>query len=451
MKIKFKNIILLSILSIVLFSIFINSFIFGGLINNYFKGYILEEYNNEIEKIKSISVNYLENNELTKNQIILQFENFIEDPIAEIELYDDSGNYILGTENTMTNMHNRMMNMRNSDIDTETDIYSLEIDEVLLGYLEIKRNMKIENTENINYFYGSLIRGSLVSIFVVSLLAIIISIAYSKRISFDFKKTVELANQIDHNEEINLKESKIKEIKEIQNTLSSISTKLKIKRTLRKEELDKLTHEIKTPIMILKSNLEGKKDGVVDFDKKRINSLIEEVDNLSKITENIKEIFEYEKNNKKLNITTFNLNEEIKKIYKGMKYQFEKKNIELEFVSNKKIEITSDKSLLNQSIYNLLSNAYKYSNSSKVLIKIEEFESKVDILIKDNGKGIDKKYIKNIFEAYYRVPTEKIGGSGLGLFITKNNIEKINGTIKVESDKHQGTKFIIELPKNIKS
>lgn len=442
---------MLSILSIVLISIIINSFIFGGFINNYFKGYIIDEYNSKIERIKKISVDYLEDSELTKNQITLQLENFIEDPIAKIDIYNDQGNHILGTGNTMMNMHNRMMNMRNSNIDTETDIYSLEKNEILLGYLEIERNMKIENTEKINYFYGSLIRGSLVSIFVVSFLAIIISIVYSKRISIDFKKTVELAKKIDHNEEINLNQSKIKEIQEIQNILKSISIKLKLKQNLRKEELDKLTHEIKTPLMILKSNLEGKKDEVIDFDKNRINSLIEEIEKLSNITENLKKIFDYEKNTEKLNIDFFDLNDEIRKIYNGMRYQFEKKDINLQFISDKHIKISSDKSLINQSIYNLLSNAYKYSNSNKVLIKIEEFESMVKISIEDDGKGIDKKYINNIFEAYYRIPTEKENGSGLGLFITKNNIEKINGKIEVESNLKKGTKFTIKLPKKLKS
>jgi len=132
-KIKLRKIILLSILSIVLISIIINSFIFGGFINNYFKGYIIDEYNSKIERIKKISADYLENSELTKNQITLQLENFIEDPIAKIDIYNDQGNHILGTGNTMMNMHNRMMNMRNSNIDTETDIYSLEKNEILLG------------------------------------------------------------------------------------------------------------------------------------------------------------------------------------------------------------------------------------------------------------------------------------------------------------------------------
>lgn len=449
MKISLRKILLLSILAIVLISIVINSFIFGGFVNNYFKSYVIEEYNNKIEMIKNITTDYLGNNEITKNQVILQLENFIEDPISEIAIYDEEGNYILGTGNVMLNMHNQMMNMRNTNTNLKTDIYDLEENESLYGYLEIKRNMNIENTENINYFYDSLISGSLISISLVSVLTIIISIFFSKIISFDFKKTVELANKIDHDEDINFKESKILEIREIQNTLKNISTKLKLKKSLKKEELDKLTHEIKTPIMILKSNLEGKKDDIIDFDEDRLNSLLEETEKLSHITENIKEIYDYENGNETVLFSEFDLNEEIRKIYSGMKYQFEKNGMKLEYIDKKHLNIKSDKSLINQSIYNILSNAYKYSSSKKVSIKIEETNSKVRIYIEDNGKGINEKYIQNIFDAYYRVPTEKTNGSGLGLFITKNNVEKLNGTIKVESKINEGTKFIIELPKNI--
>jgi signal transduction histidine kinase len=449
MKIKLRKIILFSILSFVLISIIINSFIFGGFVNNYFKSYVIEEYNNKIEKIKNVVINYLGESEMNKNQVVLQLENFIEDPISEITIYDESGNYILGTGNVMLNMHNRMMGMRNTETILETDMYDLEKNDKIYGFLEIKRNMKIGNTENINYFYESLISGSLISISLVAVLTIIISLAYSKIISFDFKKTVELANKIDHNEDINFKESKVLEIREIQNTLRNISSKLKLKKSLKKEELDKLTHEIKTPLMILKSNLEGKKDDVISFDEERIESLLEEVEKLSNITENIKDLFDYESINEKLNFTIFNLNEEIRKIYNGMKYQFDKRGITLEFNTEKTLKIKSDKSLINQSIYNILSNAYKYSNSDKVSISIEEINSNVKITIKDNGKGIENKYQQYIFNPYYRVPSEKTKGSGLGLFITKNNIERLNGKIYLESELNKETKFIIELPKNL--
>lgn len=450
--INFRKIILISILSIVLISIFINSFIFSSFINNYFKGYLYDEYQNKIEKIKNISSNYLENNSLIQNQIILQLENYIEEPIYQIELYDSKGNYLLGTniENPMINMHNRMMNMGNTNNNLYTDTYKIQKNNILLGTLIIKRNKKLENTENINYFRNSIISSSLLSIIIVILFAVILSAFFSKKISKDFKKTVELANEIDQDKEIIIKESKVKEISEIQNTLKNISNKLKMKKNIRKEELDKITHEIKTPIMILKSNLEGLKDKVIELDESRIESLNEEIDKLSNLTNNIKNIIIYEKTIDDLNVHNFKLNKEIEKIYKGMKIQFERKNIDINFISEKNINITSDKYLINQAVYNILSNSYKYTESGEINITLQEFEDSVDIIIEDTGEGIEKEKIGKIFDAYYRINTEK-NGSGLGLYITKNNIEKIDGKIKVFSEKNKGTKFIIELPKDIKS
>lgn len=450
--INFRKIILISILSIVLISIFVNSFIYSSFINNYFKGYIYDEYQNKIDKIKNISLNYLENNSLNKNQLILQLENYIEEPIYQIDLYNSKGDYLLGTsiENPMLNMHNRMMNMGNSNNNLYTDTYKIQKNNTLLGTLIIKRNMKLENTENINYFRNSLISSSLLSIAIVIILAFILSMLFSKKISNDFKKTVELANKIDQDEEIIIKESKIKDIQEIQNTLKNISNKLKLKKNIRKEELDKITHEIKTPIMILKSNLEGIKDEIIELDESRIESLNEEIDKLSNLTNNIKNIIIYEKNIDELKVHNFKLNKEIEKIYKGMKIQFERKNIDINFISEKNITITSDKYLINQAVYNILSNSYKYTESGEINITLQEFKDIVNVIIEDTGEGIEKENIDKIFDAYYRINTQK-NGSGLGLYITKNNIEKIGGKIKVFSEKNKGTKFIIELPKNIKS
>lgn len=99
--------------------------------------------------------------------------------------------------------------------------------------------------------------------------------------------------------------------------------------------------------------------------------------------------------------------------------------------------------------YNLLSNAIKYGNPAKDLeirIHASRKEDKVNISITDNGLGIDmEKYSKDIFSLYRRFHTH-VEGRGLGLYLTKVQVEILGGSISIESKPHQGTTFFITLP-----
>ena len=72
-------------------------------------------------------------------------------------------------------------------------------------------------------------------------------------------------------------------------------------------------------------------------------------------------------------------------------------------------------------------------------------EKKAEIEVSDNGKGIAQSHLDHIFTKFYRV-NSKLDGSGLGLYIVKEAIEKLGGTIKVESQVNTGTKFFIVIP-----
>ena len=104
-------------------------------------------------------------------------------------------------------------------------------------------------------------------------------------------------------------------------------------------------------------------------------------------------------------------------------------------------------------IFNLLDNAVKYRDEERPLeLKVETSnlpDDKLQITISDNGIGIKKEDLKRIFEKFYRVSTgnlHDVKGFGLGLAYVEKIITAINGTIKVESEINQGTKFIITLP-----
>ena len=150
----------------------------------------------------------------------------------------------------------------------------------------------------------------------------------------------------------------------------------------------------------------------------------------------------------KLKNHRFNLNELIWEILEELKSDIERKEIEIVF-KHEKLPITANKEWLKKAFFNLLHNAIKYNKyKGVVFIKVEKEKSGYLISIKDTGEGISKEEITKIFKKYYT--TDKKEGSGIGLNLTKVVIEKLGGSIAVESKEKEGTSFFIYLPKTAK-
>nr|WP_243456488.1 ATP-binding protein [Mobilitalea sibirica] len=113
--------------------------------------------------------------------------------------------------------------------------------------------------------------------------------------------------------------------------------------------------------------------------------------------------------------------------------------------------LKTDKYRLSQTVYNILTNAYKFTNSKgKVLVSYQINQDNIVLVIEDNGSGISKQDLDKIFNAYYK--NEKSmgqSGDGLGLYIAKENMKSIHGTISVVSEINQGSRFVLSFPRVI--
>ncbi len=129
-----------------------------------------------------------------------------------------------------------------------------------------------------------------------------------------------------------------------------------------------------------------------------------------------------------------------------------KKNIELIFIKPEiRIPLVNcDEEMIRVVIQNLIENSIKYSNSEgKVFVSLRQIENNIQISIHDVGIGIKDENKENIFKKFYRAPNaieKDMVGSGLGLFTTKNIVEKHNGKIWFENIKGDGTTFFVLLP-----
>ncbi len=150
---------------------------------------------------------------------------------------------------------------------------------------------------------------------------------------------------------------------------------------------------------------------------------------------------------------TFNINEkvslenEVKQIIQSLHVYIKENDVRIN-LDFKHPEIISIKAYINSILYNLISNAIQYrSPDRKLIINISSYwkSDMVIIEVSDNGIGIDlDRFSDDLFKLYKRFHTH-IEGKGLGLFIVKQQVEKLNGTIEVESQPDKGTRFIVSL------
>lgn len=211
--------------------------------------------------------------------------------------------------------------------------------------------------------------------------------------------------------------------------------------------MDELIHQARTPLTILKNHLEAIDDGIVEMNHDEIRTCEVQIENLTAIISNLSNIVDVGTDEIILNIETFEIHQLISQIMAGVKVQFDRKAVNLELLSAKKVYLKTDKYRLSQSIYNVLANAYKFTESNgKVTIGYETIQNRLIMKIEDNGIGIAKNEIGRIFEGYYSGKTHKAAGEGLGLYIAKENIEALGGAINVESDLGKGSQFILTIP-----
>ncbi len=212
-------------------------------------------------------------------------------------------------------------------------------------------------------------------------------------------------------------------------------------------------HEIKTPLTVMKTNLEvtlRDKKLRIDNAKTALSTTISEIDKLNLFINDLLKKSRYQNGKNDLTYEKFRLDTLIQEILKDLSPIAKEKNISLK-TDLKNIEINADKNMISEMVSNLIENAIKYSNNKgEVKIDLAKSTRTAKLRIQDNGIGIPKEDISHIFEPFYRADKSRSKtsreGFGLGLSIVKDIVDKHHGTIKIESDVGKGTMVKIQIP-----
>ena len=294
---------------------------------------------------------------------------------------------------------------------------------------------------------------------VVLLLSIVVAYFISKRLSLPITKISKAAKLISKGKFKTKFEttSDIKELVDLTNALNDMKDELSKTEELQKDLMANVSHDLKTPLTMIKAYAELILDININDKEKCKNNLtiiIEEVNRLNTLVNDILALTKVENDLDKLDISSFDLIKLIEKIVKQHNIYVIKDGYSIEFIHDniKELVIEADKKKIEQVIYNLLNNALNYTGEDKkVIIKVEDDDEDYTIMVIDSGKGIDKKEIDHIFDRYYRSKKNHkryVYGTGLGLSIVKNILLLHNFDYGVTSKKNKGTTFYFKIKKD---
>ncbi len=291
--------------------------------------------------------------------------------------------------------------------------------------------------------------------------AVFASLIVARNISSPIK---ELENKIkevvksDYNVDVNISGSE--EIKSMSDSIQQMVDEIKKSGKQKEEFSSMIAHELKTPLTPIQGYADlllSEKSGQLNEEQKRQIKLIKEnARSLFRLISDFADVQKMDLKVLKLNKTKIHLVDAVNDSIVNMRQEIEKSNITLTTLLEERITCFCDKQRISQVINNLLTNSMDFcpKTNGKITITLHTLGKDVEIIVEDNGVGMSKDQLSNIFTKFYQVDsslTRQHGGSGLGLSICKGIIEGHGGTMKIESSIGKGTKVHIILPKKSSS
>ena len=219
--------------------------------------------------------------------------------------------------------------------------------------------------------------------------------------------------------------------------------------------ISSVSHELRTPLTTIigyTDMLTRRQVADPEIINRSLNTINREGHRLLRLVDNLLNVNKFDKAEFDFKKTNLNIVVLISEVVEQMQIKATQSDIQINYISDELPEILGDYDRLQQVFINILHNAIKYSNNGDIIDVISTLEDdKIVVSIRDYGPGISEIEQTRIFNAFYRVEEDRSrgpeeGGSGLGLYIVKQIVEKHEGKIEIVSQVGEGTNIIVSLP-----
>lgn len=423
-------------------------------LKTYYEIYQIKSLNNIITELKQNTYTINELETLTYNNDIC------------MEYVYNGKSYIFNSHNKdciLNNKNNNIKKILNNFINKNTNKEMIKLNNPLNNSKSILYNIKLSNNEyiflntaleDVNSTTSILTNQLIYVTFIVIVVAIIVSIYLSKMLNKPIINITKEAKKLSKGAKVNIEKSNIYEIDELAKVLNYASIEINKTDELRRDLLANVSHDLKTPLTMIKAYAEMIRDINIKDEKKskeNLNIIIEETDRLNILVNDLLNLSKLEQTQENLEKIEFDLIELINNIIKKYNIIKEIENYKFNLKLPKKAIVYGDINKISQVIYNLINNAINYTGDDlTVTIEVKEKKKTYLVNIKDTGKGIKKEELNIIWDKYYKNEKNhkrnKIG-TGIGLSIVKNILEKHKFIYGVKSEESIGTTFYFEITK----
>ena len=324
------------------------------------------------------------------------------------------------------------------------------LDSINQGVIIFSKNFRVRFTNDIalemfgkhQFFLGEKIKSKKLSVI--------------NKILKDAKKNISAEDNLDikvKGEDRNylLTATKMETTNELILVINDISSMRKLE-DLRKQFVTDVSHEIKTPISVIRAGSETLYSGAINDEQvsnKFLKSILDNSERLSEMVDDLMELEKIEFGGLVLKKEKFNVNNEIQLIFDAQQALLVDKKLSFNNYIGKDIFLNTDKESFRTVFSNLINNSIKYSKPEG-FINLTAINNSEELLIRieDNGHGIEKQHLDKIFNRFYRTSKARAHtkGTGLGLSLVKQLISRMNGEVRVESKISKGTSFFVSIP-----
>ena len=240
------------------------------------------------------------------------------------------------------------------------------------------------------------------------------------------------------------------EIGNLAQHVNQLADTLEKNHTARQRWMADIAHELRTPVAILKGEIESLADGVRQADERMMVSLREEIDQLSVLIDDLQTLALSDAGALNIQKTRFDLSGLVQQCMDSFMDRLVTRNITVELHLETDIVLSADQARVRQLLHNLLENSCRYVNEhGQVRVLLNRNQQGIELVLEDSGPGLKSDQLDRLFERFYRVEPSRSrssGGTGLGLSICKNIVEAHGGRILAERSSLGGLKLKILFP-----
>ena len=349
-----------------------------------------------------------------------------------------------------------MSSSSNTSWKTKTLTISGPLGALATAFIRYPATAQILNPQDV-LFQSSVFRSLLFAGGLALLFGILLSYFTSRRLVAPLKRLTQAAERIGQghlDERVNIQAKD--EVGQLATAFNGMVDNLNRHERLRKQFTADVAHELRTPLTSIKSYIEAFQDNVLPADQENLSSLHEEIDRLVDLSSDLKDLNVAEIGALTLNVEPVDLGQLLDKVVQSLHPLIQEKQLALIWNAPPELVATSgDRRLLTRLFYNLVHNAYRYTDvGGQITVKLLQTPDFNEIIIKNTGLGIPQSDLPLIFERFYRADksrTRETGGTGIGLALVQQITALHHGIVNVQSEVDKVTEFTVRLPKDPKA